>query len=272
MPKLTVTANESTVVIQDTFPAEGGLVIKAEPGTPKEAIVSWGQFQRIRDQLTALEEDGLVSYLFEASGKDIRGDEHDLDGLPSVLALDTATTALAAGGAVTGAKALGAGLLGGQVKAELTLGNTADANGHIEFTAVVPGANGNDIVVEFVTGAAEAVAVVGDTITVTLNTGVSTYNSIATTMNGDATVAAMVLSADAGTGLTVAVVEDAAHLTGGTGAGITLEVGGVAAVINSVSDTVCDYDVDLTTLTAADTALWTFRSGTKLTQFGVVLS
>ena len=270
MPNLILEAKVCNVVIQDPFPAEGTLSIQLEPAVPVTKYVSWSQFQRLRAQLASLEANGNLVYSVNAvAGEDIRSMEGDLLGLPDVTTLNTSAKPLT-NGVVTGAILRGTNLLGGQTKASGTKGNLADTNGYIALTAVVPGAEGNDISVEFLTGAGESVAVVGNKISVTLNFGVSTYLSIETLLNADAVVKYMLLAAHHGTGLTAVAVEAETFLSGGVGGGIALSVGGIDAAFTSITNTAATYDIDLSALTLGDVYKAIYRCGSKVNQLTVL--
>jgi hypothetical protein len=273
MPKLTLEAKVCNVILQDPFPAEGLLVVQLVPGTPQTKYVTWSQFQRLRLQLASLEALGNLLYSVEAvAGEDIRTMESDLLGLPEIQLLDTASTPLTAGGPVVGAKLLGTNLLGGQIKAFGTKGNLLDTNGYLTITALIPGADGNAISCEFVDGAAEAVSVLVNKITVTLDTGVSDYASIAALLSSDPATVFMVTAVEHGTGATKVSAEAETFLSGGIGGGATLSIGGIPAVFEGLIPGQVTYDIYLTTATAGDTAIGEYRCGGKVVRFTVVFA
>jgi len=267
MPKLIINAMQNDVQLQDPFPAEGALVISTSPGTPTLTNVTWSQLQRLRPLLASAEAAGQITYTEVATGLDARADEGDLLGLPVIYSLDTSSAPLTAGGAVTGATIYGDNMLAGQ-----TFATYAAAGNVIVFQAVIPGSLSNSLSIEIVDGAGEAVAGPDPDgkITITLNTGVSTYNSLATLVNNDAVVSlSVVVTASTADD---ALAADQVWLSGGTGDGVSLSIGGQAADILYVDDGECDYNVDLTRQTQDDTAVMEFRSGSKLIRLAVVLA
>lgn len=143
------------------------------------------------------------------------------------------------------ASLVGTNLLQGQEKASLTLGLTTS---ELIFTANRPGTPGNSISVELKTGAGEAISVVGPVIEVTLNTGVSTADSVKTLVDGDADAANLVQVASGGAG--VAAVAAAQLLAGGVGEGLVVTVNGIAQEIaGAATDTA--IPVSIATLTGA---------------------
>jgi hypothetical protein len=269
MPKLEVTALTNTVAIQDDFPVEGLLTMTVKVGTPVSKNLSSGQLQRLSPRLAALEAAGRITYTVTAATGDTRAETPNLPGLPSLSCLNDRASV-----EVTGATAVpfdGANLLAGQTKASVVVGDAADANGYITFSAVVPGAGGNDISVAFLTGAALAVSVTGNAIEVTLNTGTSTYSDVATAINADSDAKVLVLATEAGTGATVAAVAAAANLAGGKGDGLTAEIDGAPCVVVSVSDTALVVDTpDFTSVNVVPrTAAFSVRSGGQLTTLDV---
>ena len=275
MPNLTITALQHDVSVQDPFPAEGSLVLKASVGSPVSREIPWSQLQRLAAQLESLEASGLATYTVTSGTVDERFSESDLVGLPMISSLNLATTPLQVDSAITSAQILGTGFVGNQVKASVVMGTASAANGHITFTAVRPGADGNDISITFVGGggggSGAVVSVVGNDITVTLETGVATFANIETAINAHADAKYLVLAAKGGTGVTVAVAEAQTYLEGGEGDGVTLTIAGNPADIVSISNTVIVYDIDLTGESEGDMALVELRSGSKLATVQVAL-
>ena len=127
------------------------------------------------------------------------------------------------------------------------------ANSDVTFTAVNGGISGNAITVAYVDGAALAVAVVGDAITVTLNTGVSTAGDVVAGIAASPAASALVAGVADGTGLGVVTATAAANLAGG----------GVVADIESTTMTVYDslgndipMTITFTRTTTGDGGLW----------------
>jgi hypothetical protein len=274
MPKLTIDAITCHVNVQDPNPIEGVLSIQAVPGTPASRDISWSQFQRLRDQLTSLEEAGVLFYTIEATAKDTRAESSDLVGLPNIDLINTLAKPFSKGaGVTTGAILTGTNLHGGQTKADVVMGAPAAPNGHITFEAIIPGTEGNDISVEFLTGGVEAVGVAANKISVTLNTGVSTYSSIEASVNGHAAASLLVKATKGGTGADIAAIEDETHLANGQGGGIALTLGALAAIITEVADDglTITFTFDVSTLTAGDTILAMFRSGAKINRWPIII-
>ena len=274
MPKLTLNALNNDLSVQDPFPAGGLLTATAKVGTPKELDVTWDQLKRIRPQLTAEETAGNLSWTAEVTGLDTRAEEHDLIGLPVIDLLNTATKAPSAGGAVTDATIDGANLGAGQIKASKVIGPALTANDFITYDAIVPGAEGNLITVEHKTGSGLVVGVVGSVITVTLDAGTSDYDAVATAVNAHADAKLLVKATRGGTGAGIVVVEDPIALEDGVGSGVSLTIGGLAAVLTEVKDdgTQITYNIDATSLTQADTAILELRSGDKINRIAVVVA
>jgi len=232
MPKLEVTALTNTVAIQDDFPSEGLLAMTVKVGTPVTKTITAGQLQRLSEKLQAMEAAGRITYRVLATDGDARGDIPNLPGSPEIHGITSGDYVALAGD--TGVVVAGENFLSGQTKAAATLGSSAD-NSSIEFTAVVPGAAGNDISVEFADGEALAVEVDGNAITVTLNTETTTYADIETAILSNSDASALVNPVKDGTGLGAATVTAATNLSGGTGAGITAELEGTACTITATT-------------------------------------
>lgn len=182
--------------------------------------------------------------------RDVREDIEDaytrlegLVGYPKLFRVTGGSTALSLAALPTAKALVGEDLLQGQTKAALTLGA---GTSQLDFTANRPGKPGNDITVELATGGAESIAVVGNAITVTLNTGTSTPDSIKTTVDADADAARLVQVVSGGAG--VAVVAATTNLSGGIGEGFVVYVNGIAQEVDGpITDTALPLEVtDLT--------------------------
>jgi len=236
MPKLTITALNSDVSIQDPFPAEGQLSVRILAGTSHVMdYVHWAQFQRIAAQLVALEAAGKLEYAVEASDLDSRAQEADLEGLPNIDYIDTPTVAVAG---QVGIKMYGPVIEGfQQLFAELDLGDGSDPNAVVSVRALLPGYDGNKYEVEVVDtgGGGLTIAVAADKITVDQGGSGSDAGTVAGAINADATAKTMVFCAAGGTGLGVVAVQALANLEGGVGSGITLTCGGFPCTITAIT-------------------------------------
>jgi hypothetical protein len=161
-----------------------------------------------------------------------------LTGYPRIVEVPGGNI-LSIGGSPVSSACVGVNLLQGKEKATLTLGT---GTSELVVNACRPGTPGNDITLELETGGAEAIAVAGDAITVTLNTGTSTPASVVALLDGDADAARLVKSVSAGVG--VIAVAPATNLAGGTGSGFVVSVGGVAQEVNGeVTDVLMPLEV-----------------------------
>lgn len=255
MPKLTISAINSNITVQDPFPAEGRFTLAVAAGHTEHNDLSFPQLQRIRPQLEAMEVAGAISYRVETTEKDIRAEEEGLPGLPVIGGMSKQALAVAGGESVS---LYGVHLLGYQEKAIGLLGDPALVNGHLHITALVPGQDGDKIEVRTVDGAAEAIAILGTVITVTMNTGVSTWASLETLINAHPAASLMVVAAKDGTGLVVSTVGKT-NLAGGMGAGVQIFFGGVACILTAVGDGQIDFDTVACGLIATDLAVLIIR-------------
>lgn len=153
------------------------------------------------------------------------------------------------GGGYEAHNIVGTGFMQNATQATKTFG-TGTAS--LAFTANRPGTGGNAISVALLTGAAEAISVVGSVVEITLDTGVSTANSVKVLCDADTGFKKLLSVVSGGAG--VAAVAAAALLTGGTGTDLVVKVGGLAqAVLGKVTDTLIPMGVvDLTGLAATD--------------------
>jgi hypothetical protein len=161
-------------------------------------------------------------------------------------------------GAVPVAKAIaGTGFLQGQVAATLALGTGTSA---LTFTANRPGTPGNGISVEILTGGALAVAVVGQKISVTVNTGVTTANAAKAAIDADTAAHALVQVVSGGAGVLALSAEK--PLAGGVGAGLEVKIFGIEqSVYGLVTDTAIPMGViDLGTAANGDAVALQIKS------------
>jgi hypothetical protein len=157
--------------------------------------------------------------------------------------------ALSIAGSPVSVACVGQNLLQDQAKATVQFGT---GTSQLDVTANRPGTPGNDISVEPETGGAESVNTVGNVITVTLNTGTSTPNSVKATMDADAATARLVHTVSGGAGIIAVAAET--NLAGGTGSGFVVTVGGVAQEVNGeITDVLMPLEVATGTgMTAED--------------------
>jgi hypothetical protein len=235
MPKVTITALGTDINIQDPFPAEGQLSVKVAAGTSKTLdYVHWAQLQRIAPQMVALEGAKKLEYSIEASARDTRAQESDLEGLPNIDYVDTDTIAVAG---QIGINMLGPAIEGYQQPfATLDLSDGTDPNAVVEVRSLLPGYDGNKYSVEVVDtgGGGLTVAVVADKITIDQGGSASDAGTVATAVNVDATAKTMVFCTAGGTGLGVVAAQTEANLAGGIGEGITLTCGGFPCTITTI--------------------------------------
>lgn len=153
------------------------------------------------------------------------------------------------GGGYEAHNIVGTGFMQSATQAVASFGATTKK---LTFTANRPGTGGNAISVELEDGAAEAISVVGTVVTVTLNTGTSTANSVKALCDADASFKKLLSVVSGGAG--IVDVADATLLTGGTGTDLVVKVGGLAqAVLDKVTDVLIPMGVtDLTGLAATD--------------------
>lgn len=237
MPKLTITALNSDVNIQDPYPAEGQFSLKVAAGQTKTVdFLHWAQFQRIGPQLATLEAAHKLTYHVGVSPLDSRPQEADLEGLPNIDYLDQPTIAVAG---QVGLKLYGPKLEGyGQIFATLDLGNRAiDIDAVVEVRALLPGYDGNKYSVEVVDtgGGGLTVAVAVDKITVDQGGSGSDATTVAAAINAHVTAKTMVFCSVPGTGANVVAVKTETNLAGGVGSGVTLTCGGFPCTITAIT-------------------------------------
>lgn len=145
----------------------------------------------------------------------------------------------------------GTGFLQDGVQATLTLGT---GTSQLDFTANRPGTGGNALEVELATGGAESVSVAAGIVTVTMNTGTSTPDSIKTTCEADADFVALMTLVSGGAGVAVVVAQT--PLAGGLGEDLVVKLAGIEQRVGGkVTDILIPLTVDdVTDLTALDSA------------------
>lgn len=136
----------------------------------------------------------------------------------------------------------GRNLLNGQTRASLTVGTGTSS---VLFEACRPGAYGNLLSIQMISGGAESISVttpVGEvtsatTIAITYNNGTSTGNSIAILVNAHAQAKKLVYATGGGSGTSLAESGPTA-LDGGVGEGFKVYLGGLEQnVVGKVTDT-----------------------------------
>lgn len=308
MPKLVAMALVSELTLQDPFPTNDKLVIRLPapatgPFTPVmvETQVSRAQLERLRAQMVAHESSGRLRWYVEAAETDERSQEFGYEGLPMLSFVDAATTPVAAAG-VTGGIITGTGLLGGQVKDNVTVGDEADPNNwmRVELLTADPIPSGDHNTRGFFTlqivdaGVGNPQAVNTYTPAVGIDPYDPTFVPAVIILESDfanvahtwATLGALVNALGAGTptdiircawdvGTDQIVAATLTERSSGllNGFGHSLVVAGVPATINFIDDTTIDYDVGaLTPALAGDFAMIDLRTNNKLAQLSVTLA
>lgn len=283
MLQLTVTAKLSDVVLQDPFPSDGMWVLSVEAGHTKSVVISWDQFQRIASQVKDLEDANFCTVVMESiANGEVRGHENDLVGMP---ALDYIY--ITGGGAGSVLKATGESdvcLVGDQLLAQQTvaaalLGDPATPDAVLEIYSPTPGIQGNDLTIEILDGApgAMTIAVVGTDVTIDLHGTAPNAGVVATAINTAVTGARGTIFAIAGgTGLGVVLPVAQTSLTGGSGAGMSVTLGGQPCVVVSAFEGALVTDPHTVTVdtpdldaaygaAAAEAVVLYLRSGNKKT-------
>ena len=243
MIRLVLTTVSEQVTVQDPNPSsatpESTSVINVAANTTKNVDMPWGQLERIRPQLDALEAMGLVTFSVESTGDAAYADQADAAGNPVID-----YTAIGAISGVTQSVVLtGTNLLGeGSIASVSVAGDTVA--GSVTVEAATPGNTGNliDVVVTNtgLGGLAVSVAVVLGRTVVTVNLGGSvaeTCATVAAIINNPASATyGVVFATVVGAGGTAITVGRAlAHLTGGTGTGMAVTLGGVSCTVLNVN-------------------------------------
>jgi hypothetical protein len=243
MVQITITA-AMNVVVQDPMPAEGAMSITVDASTTKSQVMTNGQFNRLAEQLVALETLGALTYVVTSiPDTDTRAQDADLSGLPTISRLSQDSIDH------DGEQALelqGMNLVAYQGIASYLFADSTDptdVNKQILIAAATAGLAGNliDIVIEDSGGGGLTIAVVpvpatGRTeITIDVGGAASTYAQINTAINGNAaTCLGYISSTLPGTGATAATINAKTPLTGGSGEGMTLTFCDELATIRSI--------------------------------------
>jgi hypothetical protein len=244
MLKVTITANDSPINVQDPRPTnnhgEEQPSYTIEPNTSKSIEVSWQYLERIANQLEALAalEPPLCSFTIEPSSAPAFAQQPDNPDVPIIDHIDK-NSPVQAGDTlvVTGPN------LGGGEMAELVLDGDAET-GTLTVKAL-PGSDGNlydlEVIDEGVGGLAVGLATVEGREVITVNlggSGAETVTTVAAAINDSAAPTyGLVFAAAAGTGTDLIATERAlAPLVGGTGVGYAVTIAGVACVVESIDD------------------------------------
>lgn len=281
MPKLTVTNltpagtapayQLSDVLVQDPFPAEGKLVLQVPAGATKSVNVEMGQLQRVRPQLVAAQQAGLISWSSETTDQDPRGEEADLMGAATIDALDTGTTPITHGAANVGCQAMGTNLLMGMTQAVRRLFDPATPLAdYLDIQAIDPGIAGDSIGVVLINDAgvvdpsnieyAETLptpAGYSRVLEIHILPATFTWVTLAAILNDVVNgIYARTAAFPAGpfrlqSGANAGAVNNPTDqalgaLAGGEGVPMMLTVGDTPAVITLLTDVLMRYDVDLT--------------------------
>ena len=292
MLKVTITANNSPVTIQDPRPVTQNnteqAVVSVSPNTTREMIMQWGQLERIQKQLTDLANLELLSFVIEpvgtADGVAAFAEQNESLDAPSISGVDNGGAAITAAGDTF--DIYGNNLLGDQVQASATI--AADtAAGSVLLEALNPGYSGNlydfEVVDSGSGGLAATHSTVDGRIVMSIDLGGSTTETcttVAGAINTD--MAGLVLATVVDTGSTVISTEqDVTPLTGGTGGtGIAVYLGGLACTVDAIDVsadpqhkvTVTSPDVTTYGLAAADTAVLKVVSNSKVTTATMTLA
>jgi len=239
MIRLVISTNDEQITVQDpnqsSATSESTSVINVDANTTKNVDMTWGQLERIRPQLDALEASGLCTFTVDSTGGSAYAEQADNAGNPVIDSLDDVSIA----GAGDTIAITGSNLLGGGAFATASVEGDTVA-GSVLVQAVTPGNDGNliDIVVVDTGGGglAVAVAVVSGRTVITVDLGGSvaeTCTTVAAAIDALASVEAAVVGVG-GTGITAAQTLEA--LTGGSGAGMSLTIAGSPCTITDVDD------------------------------------
>ena len=290
MLKVTITANDSPVTIQDPRPVTQNnneqAVVSVLENTTREMVMQWGQLERIQGQLTALANLGLLSFVIEPVGvaggvAEFAEQNANLDA-PSIDGVDNGGAAITVAGDTF--DVYGANLLGGQVQASATV--AADtALGSVLLEALNPGYAGNLYDFEVVDSGSGGLAVTHSTvdgrIVISIDLGGSTTEDctgVAAAINTD--MAGLVFATVVDTGSTVISTEQAVTpLTGGIGTGLTVFLAGIACVVDAIDITGApQYKITVTSpavggfgLAAGDTAVLKVTSNNKVVTTNLTL-
>lgn len=269
MPKISITAVNANVQIQDDFPAEGALVMDVQSGETRHYEISWGQLQRVEDQLSAFELKGFLTYVVTSSTLDPRAQEGDLEGLPLIDYLSANEVSTASG--VTGVVMEGVNLLGDATFAETNVGDTTDVDASLRVRALIPGvdANAYSVVVVDSAGGGLAVTVSTNQIEVDLGGATSTAEAVRDAINAESTAKLMVLAAFYSTGdgsANFTQLQADTSLTGGTGSGVIVTCAGEDATITAIDETTgaITWSIGAITAAALASAMVALRSNGKL--------
>lgn len=292
MLKVTITANDSPVTIQDPRPVTQNnteqAVVSVAPSTTREMIMQWGQLERIQKQLTDLANLDLLSFVIEpvgtADGVAAFAEQNASLDSPSIDGIDNGGLAITAAG--DSFDIYGNNLLGDQVQASATIAADTSA-GSVLLEALNPGYSGNlydfTVVDSGSGGLAVSHSTVSGRIVISIDLGGSTTETCTTVAAAvDSDMAGLVKATVVDTGSTVISTEQAVTaFTGGTGGtGIAVYLGGLACTVDAIDVsadpqhkvTVTSPDVTGYGLAAGDTAVLKVVSNTKLSTATLTLA
>lgn len=284
MLKVTLTANDSPITVQDPRPVnqannEQG-TYSVQPNTTREMIMQWGQLERISGQLDALAAAGLGSFSIESAGGSSFAEQADAVDNPAIDLVDGAV--LAAGGSTP--DLVGTNLLAGQVQASASVVGDTTA-GSVLLECLNPGYDGNLYDVEVVDsgsgGLSSAVATVDGREVVTVDLGgaaTATCTTVAASLA--TTLAGLAQATVVGTGATaITTVQAVTAFTGGEGTGLSITLAGAACTVSAIDLSGAPIEVISLAATpavtggaAADIARLRVRSNAKEDVASVVLS
>jgi len=243
MLKVTITANESPINVQDPRPTnnygEEQPSYTIEPGVTKSLDLSWQYIERIAVQLEALANLGLCTFTIEQSDAPVFAQQPDNPEVPTIDYVSK-NAPTQSGDTL---RIVGANLNGGDM-AEIDLAGDA-GTGNCKIQAL-PGNDGNlydvEVIDEGSAGLSVGIATVSGREVITINlggSGTETVTTVAAIINNPASATyGLVFATASGTGSDLIATERAlAALTGGTGVGFNVTLAGFACVVTSIVDT-----------------------------------
>jgi len=242
MLKVTITANDSPITVQDPRPTnnygEEQAAYSLEPGDTKSVDISWQYLERVSAQLEALAALGLCTFTIEPSDAPVFAQQSDSPDVPIIDYIDKNSPTQSGDALVlTGPN------LGGGDMAEIVL--DGDAGTGTLTVKALPGSDGNLYDLEVIDsgggGLSVALATVAgrEVITVDLGgSGAETVATVAAIINNAASATYGLVFAAAGGTTTdlIATERDLAPLEGGNGVGFEVTLAGVACVVTSIDD------------------------------------
>jgi len=244
MLKVTITANDSPITVQDPRPTnnygEEQAAYSLEPGETKSVNVSWQYIERIAAQLEALAalDPPLCSFTIEPSDAPMFVQQSDAPDVPIIDYIDK-NAPVQAGDTLV---ATGPNLAGGAMAYAEIVGD--GAVGKCELYAM-PGSDGNLYDIEVVDtgggGLSVAINTVGSREVITIDLGGSAAETVTTLAalinNSGSATYGLVFARATGTGTDpVTTARDLVAFSGGTGVGLSVTLAGVACVVTDIDD------------------------------------